>query len=413
MAAAPGHNIFAPLVSTRDWGGRFTRAEVNLDAIETNVRALRRHIADIPLVAVVKADGYGHGSVAVSRSALDGGANRLAVYTADEAVGLREAGITAPILVFGPFSAAEARAIWKYSLTPTLTTIEAAESLQKSSGDRKMGYHVKVDTGLTRAGVELGDLVPFVEALDRYPALQREGIFTHFARADEREKTSAEAQFRAFRDAVEELTREGYDFPLKHAANSGGIHDLPHTYMNMVRSGISVYGYYPSPDVGRSVPLQPALSLVSAVTRVHLVPKGTGIGYGHEFVCQSDLEVALVPIGYGDGLPRTFGKGNGRVIINGTFVPVIARISMDQITVDVSKAGPVRVGDTVTLIGEEGGAVQSADDVAEQTGTINYDILTGLMPRVPRLYTKGGSLVDASRYRPLAPETLNLPQRSP
>lgn len=384
-----------------------TRAEVNLDAVSWNVRALRKRVGDTKLLAVVKADGYGHGSVAIARCALKAGADRLGVYTVDEAVALRTAGMTAPILVFGPFSSAEAPTICKYTLTPTITSIDAASALQASSDGDRIPCHIKVDTGLTRAGVDVRYLPSFVRKLEHFPALQVEGIFTHFARADEKKKESAHSQFDAFRDAVEQLELEGHQFPIKHIANSGGIHDLPHTYMGMVRAGISVYGYYPSHEVGRTIPLRPALSLVSAVARVHRAAKGTGIGYGHEFVCKRDTDIALVPIGYGDGLPRSFGKGNGRVIINGTAVPVIARLSMDQLTADVTHAGPVSVGDTATIIGEQDGEIQTADDIAGQTGTINYDVLTGIMPRVPRLYARGNELVGVTRYLSTAPTPID------
>src|SRR5947209_1686910 len=193
MTVRPDNSPFAPLVSTLEWGGRPTRAEVNLDVIESNVRELHRHVGSALLLAVVKADGYGHGAVAVARAALEGGADRLGVYTVDEAVSLRKAGIWAPILVFGPFSTSEAATVWKYDLTPTLTSLDGARALQASSNGRSLSYHVKVDTGLTRAGIEVENLVPFVEKLDSFPALQPEGIFTHLARADESNKESAES----------------------------------------------------------------------------------------------------------------------------------------------------------------------------------------------------------------------------
>jgi alanine racemase len=406
MKAALQTRLFAPLVSTADWGGRSTRAEINLDVIAANVRELKRLVQPALLLVVAKADGYGHGSVPVARAALGAGADRIGVYTVDEAIALRLAGISAPILVFGPFSNAEARLIWDHNLTPMISSYEGALALQEHSGGRRLRYHLKIDTGLKRAGVEPENVLPFVAKLSGFPSLEGEGVFTHFARADEKAKHSTVSQFDNFRQAVQRLEEAGYSFPLKHAANSSAILDLPATYLDMVRSGISVYGYYPSGEVGRTVPLHPALSLVSSISRIHNVAKGTGVGYGHEFVCKHEATIALVPIGYGDGLPRTFGLTNGSVLVNGQPVPVVGRVSMDQITIDVSKAGKVHLGGPVTLIGEQDGTVQTADDMARQTSTINYDILTGLLPRVPRLYVRDGRLVGVRRYLPSGPTPL-------
>jgi alanine racemase len=406
MKAALQSRLFAPLVSTAEWGGRATRAEVNLDVIAANVRELRRLVQPALLLVVAKADGYGHGSVPVARAALEAGADRIGVYTVDEAVALRLAGILAPVLVFGPFTRAEAGLIWDHDLTPMISSYEGALALQEHSRGRKLRYHVKIDTGLTRAGVEPENLLPLVAKLSTFSALEREGVFTHFARADEKAKHSTLSQFENFRQAVQRLEEAGYSFPLRHAANSSAILDLPETYLDMVRTGIGVYGYYPSGEVGRTVPLRPALSLVSNISRIHKVAKGTGVGYGHEFVCEHEASIALVPIGYGDGLPRTFGLTNGSVLVNGRPAPVVGRVSMDQITVDVSKAGKVHMGDPVTLIGDQDGTVQTADDVARQTSTISYDILTGLLPRVPRLYVRDGRIVGVRRYLPSEPTPL-------
>jgi alanine racemase len=406
MEAALRTRLFAPLASTAAWGGRATRAEVNLDIIESNVRELLKLVRPAQLLVVAKADGYGHGSVPAAQAALRAGADWIGVYTVDEGVALRLAGITAPILVFGPLTQPEARLFWEHELTPTITSYEAAAALHEQSEGRTLRYHVKIDTGLTRAGIEPENVLPLAAKLSGFPSLELEGVFTHFARADEKAKKATLSQFESFRQAVQRLEEAGFSFPLKHAANSGAILDLPSTYLDMVRSGISVYGYYPSGEVGRPVPLRPAMSLVSNVSRIRRVPKGTGVGYGHEFVCEHEASIALVPIGYGDGLPRTFGLSNGRVLVNGKSVPVVGRVSMDQITVDVTKAGPVRLGDPVTIIGEQDGAVQTAEDVARQTSTISYDVLTGILPRVPRLYVRDGEVVSVRRYFPSEPTPL-------
>jgi alanine racemase len=396
-------DLFSPRVSDLGWGGRATRAEVQLDAVRENVRAMRRTTSAREMLVVVKSDGYGHGAVAVGRASLAGGATRLGVYTVDEGISLRRAGIEAPILVFGPFTGPEAADISRNDLTPTVANLEAARALQSHANGRTISYHVKLDTGLTRNGVLPDDVIDLMDSLRALPSLHAEGIFTHFARSDEADKTSTDVQFNQFMETVAALEAHGHTFAVKHVAASGAVHDLPRMHLDMIRTGISAYGYYPSREVSTTISLRPALQLVSAVSRIHVARPGTGVGYGHEFVAERPTPIALVPIGYGDGLPRTFGRGSGRVLINGHAAIVIARVSMDQVTVDVSDVGEVRVGDEVVLIGQSGDAVQTADDLAAQTGTINYDILCGIMPRVPRIYVDGDRIVAATRSFSLEP----------
>jgi alanine racemase len=364
---------------------------VNLDAIAGNVQSLCRLAAGAQLMAVVKANGYGHGALAVGKAALEAGATWLGVYTVEEGGVLRQGGIEAPILVFGPFEPGEAADIWRWNLTPTVTSLAAAEALQRMAAGRRLRFHLKLDTGLARAGVCPSEAIPLVNALRRFPALEPQGVYTHFASADEAFKEPTRDQLRIFLATASGLAEAGFNFPLKHAANSAATLDMPETHLDMVRTGIGMYGCYPSSDVRRTADLQPALRLLSAVSRVHGVPAGTGVGYGHEFRCCRDSTIALVPIGYGDGLPRSLGHGSGRVIIRGTCAPIVGRVSMDQITVDVTDVPEVYVGDPVTLIGQDRDAVQTADDVAAQAGTISYDIVTGLLPRVPRLYRRDSS----------------------
>jgi alanine racemase len=403
MQARLKHNLASSAVSRLNWGGRSTRVEIDLDTIAANVQALRARARAPEFLVVVKADGYGHGSIAVGKAALAAGATRLGVYTVDEGVALRRAGITAPILVFGPFTNAEAPLVWEFTLNPTVTNLPSAKALQNTSMGRTLNYHLKVDSGLTRNGVLPKDAVGLMNQIKELSALTPEGIFTHFARSDEADKRATWTQFSHFTDTVRRLEEGGHWFPMKHTAASGAVHDLPETHLDMVRCGISVYGYYPSDEVSHEVPLSPALTYVSAVARIHLAPAGTGVGYGHEFICTRGTPIALVPIGYGDGLPRTFGRGNGTVLINGQRAPVVARVSMDQITVDVSSVGKVELGQEVVIIGRQGDAVQTADDIGNQTGTINYDVLCGIMPRVPRLYVRDGRLVSVIRSAPQAP----------
>jgi alanine racemase len=383
---------FSSALSVADWGGRATRAEVNLDVIAANVRALRRVARSRELMAVVKGDAYGHGAAAVGQIALENGASWLGVYTVGEGVRLRSAGITAPTIVFGPFERGEAADIVRHRLTPAISSLEAGQKLQDAAAGTAVAFHVKIDTGLNRSGIEPAAALPLLESLSRFPALQAQGILTHFACADEPARPENVQQLATFLDVLRVLEGAGHRFAVRHAANTGATLSLPESHLDMVRCGIGVCGYYPSEKVARSTSLRPALSLLTKVTRLHDLPAGAGIGYGHEFVCTRPTRVALAPIGYGDGLPRTLGLGVGRVIVRDRLVPIVGRISMDQITIDVTDILNVRIGDPVTIIGASDDAEHSADDLAAEAGTISYDILCGILPRVPRLYVKDGRL---------------------
>lgn len=376
-----------------------TRAVVDLDAIAANVHALRHHAHPSELMAIVKANGYGHGAVMTARAALGAGAAWLGVYSVFEGIVLRDAGIGAPVLVLGPFTAREAQELVARGLTPNVTSLESAAALQAASAEIPIPIHVKLDTGLQRAGVAAEDAVDFVRALERFPILRVQGLFTHFAASDEADKAPTHHQMEQFRAAARSLDAAGYRIPIHHTANTGALLDLPDTHLNLVRSGIGVYGYYPSHAVTRPVSLTPALHLLSRVTRIHEVPAGTGVGYGFEYRCPRASRIALAPLGYGDGLPRSLGNSRGRVIIRGRMAPIVGRVSMDQITIDATDIPDIRVGDDVTVIGSDGGETQTAEDVAAMAGTISYDILTGLLPRIPRVYTEAGKEAGVMTYR--------------
>jgi alanine racemase len=349
-------------------------------------------------MAVVKGGAYGHGAHAVAATALANGARWLGVYTVQEGVELRHASITAPILVFGPFAPAEAAQIWDAELTPTIHSVQGAADLQRSArASNRLPFHLKVDTGLTRAGIEAKDAVSFMRSLQQFPALEAQGLYTHFTSADAPTKELSEKQLQIFFEVSRALEQAGFEFAVRHAANSAATLDLPASHLDLVRAGISLYGYYPSVHVSRDVALRPALSLVSAVTRATRVPNGTGVGYDHEFQCARASTIALVPIGYGDGLVRRLGHGRGTVLIRGMPAPICGRVSMDQVTVDVTDLPACQVGDEAVLIGRQGDAAQSADELGAQADTISYEILTALMPRVPRIYVRSGAVVGVSR----------------
>jgi alanine racemase len=255
-------------------------------------------------------------------------------------------------------------------------------------------YHVKIDTGLTRSGCRPEQATELLDGLAALPDLVPEGILTHFAASDEQDSTSVKTQLDRLLETVNILKQAGHSFALVHSANSGALLGHPETHLSLVRAGIALYGYEPSPYVQSKVSLVPALSLVSKVVRVTSVPAGTGVGYGFEHRCAAQSTIALVPIGYGDGLPRSLGNGHGRALIRGELCPIVGRVSMDQITIDVTDVSGVDVGDEAVLIGAQGAGQLDADQVGTAAGTISYDVLTGLMPRVPRVYVQDGALLD-------------------
>lgn len=366
--------------------------EVNLDAITHNIRAIRSHIGpDLDLFAVVKANAYGHGLVPVGQTALAAGADRLAVVRATEGQDLREGGITAPILIMGHSLPAEAAAVVAFDLTAAVGDLEsvAAISAQAVAQGKTAKVHMKVDTGMGRFGLLPDEVLPFLDRVSNLPGVQIEGIFTHFAMSDATDKAYTHQQFAVLTGVIEAAQAAGYDIPLRHAANSGAILDLlPDMRLTAVRSGIMVYGLYPSKEVERPIPLQPALSIKSHVGRVRTVPAGTNIGYDCTYTTAREMTIALVPVGYGDGYPR-YLSGETQVLINGQRVTNVGRVCMDQFVVDVTDIGPVALNDEVVLLGVQGDAIISAEEMAVWAKTINYHITTGLTGRMPRVYISG------------------------
>lgn len=370
---------------------RATRAVVDLDAVDWNVRHFREWSRAPHFMTVVKADAYGHGAAQIARAAVSAGADHVGVYAVNEGVALRRGGIEAPILVFGPFTAHEAVLAVRHDLMLTITSPEAAITLAESG--LKVTVHVKVDTGLARSGVLPDEVGRALSVLADAGTVRVRGLFTHFASADEQDKRLTYDQLSRFLQGAQQAGTRGLGGLCLHAANTAATLDVPESHLDMVRVGIGTYGYYPSANVHRPFILRPVLSLASSLTRVHLEPPGVGVGYGHEFVCPRPTILGLVPIGYGDGLDRRLGHGRGQVLVRGQAVPIVGRVSMDQITVDLTEVPRVQVGDSVTVIGQDGAAAQTAEDLGHAAGTISYDVLTGLLPRVPRVYTRGGAVV--------------------
>ncbi len=361
-------------------------ALIDLDAIARNVAALKARVGAAELWAVVKANAYGHGAVPTARTALAAGATRLAVARISEGAALRQADVSAPILVMGYHTPAEAEAAVAYDLIMTVNDDAFARALNDQARDagKRMRVHVKVDTGLGRFGLLPDELPSFLQRLTHYRHLQLEGLWTHFATADERDKTFAHKQFAMFRYAAF-LARDRFDIPILHAANSAAILDMPETWLDAVRPGIAIYGLYPSTEVNATVTLHPALSLISHVGRVRTLPPGASVSYGRTFIATRPTTVALLPIGYGDGVHRLLSN-RGQTLIRGQRAPIIGRVCMDNIMVDVTNIDGVQERDEAVLIGPQGDDRITAEEVAAWAQTINYEVTTSLLPRAPRMY---------------------------
>ncbi|MCD4687604.1 MAG: alanine racemase [Anaerolineae bacterium] len=370
-----------------------TYAEIDLGAIAENTQALKQYIGpDVRLIAVVKANAYGHGAVEVARTALAHGAEWLGVGRLDEGVALRDTGIDVPILVLSYTSAHEVRAALDYALTLTVAEIPVAEAVSEYARQRntRARAHVKVDTGMGRYGLLPDEVVPFFERVAALPGLEIEGIYSHFATADVTDKTYAHQQFDTFQAVLGNLAAAGHRPPVRHIANSAGTLDLPTMHLDAVRTGLALYGMYPSVEVGKTVPLKPALTLKSRVARVRTLPAGASISYGRTYITPRAMPVALVPVGYGDGYHRVLSN-RGAVLINGQRAPIVGRVCMDQFVVDISGAGHVAVDDEVVLLGAQGNDRITAEEIADWAETLNYQVTTALMARVPRVFMTGNA----------------------
>lgn len=371
-------------------GGRLRWAEIDLDALAHNVRVLKRRAGSSRLAAVVKANAYGHGAVETARAALAAGADQLAVICTDEGEQLRRAGIEAPILVLGCSPKEDAARIVEHGLVPTINSRESALALADEAASRnaRQPIHLKVDTGLSRYGLPPNELIALAESLRGIPSLHVEGLFTHFACADEAEKGYTVHQYRLFTEVADRLSW----IPVRHVSNTATMLDMPEVGLDLCRPGIGIYGCYPSPDVGRTVALRPVMSLHSRIARLTKLSPGESVSYGRTWRADRESTVALVMFGYGDGLPRALSN-RGRVLVRGRRAPIVGRVCMDMSVVDVTDIPEAAVGDEVVLVGTQGGEEIPVDEVAEACGTINYEILSGITARVSRLYLRDGRVV--------------------
>jgi alanine racemase len=353
-------------------------------------------------MAVVKANGYGHGAVEVAREALRNGAQYLGVARINEAIPLREAGLEVPILIFGYSPPDLAQLLIDYELTQTVYSLTTASALseQATRKGKKINVHLKVDSGMGRLGFLLAatndtpddtaaqNPVREIEAITRLPGLTVEGIFTHFATADSADKSYADLQLDRFMDLLNRLQKEGLEPPVRHAANSGALIDMPDSHLDMVRPGIATYGLHPSEEVNKSrVDLRPVMSVKSRVIHLKRVPPGFNISYGITFQTKKQTTIATVPVGYADGFNRLLSS-RGHMLVHGQRVPIVGRVCMDLTMLDVGDVSGVALEDEVVVFGEQGNEAITADEIASHLDTINYEIVSTVTARVPRVYLK-------------------------
>ncbi|KRE75430.1 alanine racemase [Paenibacillus sp. Soil750] len=382
---------------------RPTWVEISLDALRSNIEQFQKVLpAGMKQMAVVKADAYGHGAVEVSKEVLAAGVDYLGVAFFDEALELRNAGITAPILVLGytpPEGISRARELDVTIAVYSRDVLEALREQGRKQGhkaQKKLKIHIKLDTGMGRLGLHTeADAIPFIEEALLLPNVDVEGLFTHYASADEVDKSYTLEQYGRFERIVSYFTDKGETFPYIHAGNSAAAIDLPGLTYSMVRLGISMYGLYPSEDVDQTkIELKPVLSLKTGIVHLKTLPAGSGVSYGTIYHTKGDEQIGTLPIGYADGYSRML-SGKAEVLVRGKRVPIVGRICMDQCMINVSDVPDVSALDEVVLIGEQGEERITAEDVANQLGTINYEIICMISHRVARVYVRNGERVEA------------------
>ena len=379
------------------------KACIDLDAIQKNIHNLKQ-ITDkkSKFMAVVKADAYGHGAVQVAKTAVEAGADWLGLARLNKVAEIRQAGIKVPILVFGYIHPSQAAMINDLDLVATVYDFEMAKALSSKAIllNRPVKVHLKVDTGMGRVGMVIGrnnksladktarkQVLKEIEKIIKLPGIDFNGIYTHFAAADHKDRTYTDLQIELFASLLDDLKKKKIEFEICHAANSAGIIEFPESHFDMVRAGISIYGLYPSSEVDKSkVKLAPAMTLTSIVTSVRKVAKGFYVSYGMTHETQKATRLASVPVGYADGFSRRFSS-NSFMLVKGHRAPVVGRICMDQTMIDVGNIPNVKTGDEVVLMGSQGNETIGADELADRINTINYEIVSALTFRVKRIYS--------------------------
>ncbi len=384
------------LYTTRTW------AEIDLDAIAHNLKGIRR-ITDkcAKIICVVKADAYGHGFFEIAKTLKENGADAFAVATFDEAKQLRERGFNDIILILGYTDKLYAEDLVKYDISVAVSDYDFAKAMSDAavSQNKNARLHIKIDTGMSRLGFGFKELdIDLIEKVCTLPNIATEGIFSHFACADEADRKMTDIQFNAFKEVCDELKLRGIEFTYRHIANSAAIMEFPEYHLDMVRPGIILYGCYPSEDVDKSkLDLIPAMTVKSRITRIETKQKGTPVSYGATYKTENDTKIATVPIGYADGYFRSLSN-KAKMLVFGEKVSVVGRICMDQCMIDVSSVNNINVGDEITVFGNGGNLSLTATELAKAAGTINYELLCAVGNRIPRIYLKNGEIIDVLTY---------------
>ena len=366
---------------------RPTFAEIDLGAIRHNLRQIRNRVdKDIKILAIVKADAYGHGMKKVSQAVAREGIDYFGVASLDEARTLREAGIKKNIIVLGAILPGEAEGVLRFNVIQTVSDLAIARLLSQLAQSKKriIKVHAKIDTGMGRLGVWHKDAVNFVKKLASLKNIKVDGIFTHFPSAED-DKVFTRNQLRDFKSLIEELLRHGIDIPIKHTSNSMAVIDFKDSHMNMVRPGLIMYGLHPRSDLAKKLRLRPALRLKTKVVYVKPVSRGRSISYGRTYVTKKDTNIATIPVGYGDGYSRDLSN-RGHVLIKGRRLPIVGRVCMDMSMVDAGRSRTVKPGDDVVLIGKQGKDAVTVEEIARLSNTIPYEVVCNIGRRVPRIY---------------------------
>ncbi|GAA0064304.1 alanine racemase [Clostridium sp. CTA-1] len=377
--------------------------EVNLDNLSYNMKNIKNKVKCKEIFAVVKANGYGHGAVDIASTLLENGATRLSVACLSEAIELREGGITCPINILGITPSTLFEDIINYNIEPVVFSYDYAYQLSKAAcqKNRIVKTHIAVDTGMGRLGVD-----PTVESLEEIKKIQNlsnikiEGLCSHFSSSDEKDKSYSEYQFKRFQHFRKKLIEMNIKIPIHHMANSAAIIDLPNTYLDGVRAGIILYGYYPSMEVNKeNLHIKQVMTLKANIVYIKTIDSGKYVGYNRKFKTKRKSRVAILPLGYGDGYTR-FLSNRGKVIINGQYAPIIGNICMDQCMIDVTDIKEVKVGDEAIIIGKDyiNNLKYDAEDISSQVGMTSGEIMSIISKRVPRVYIKNRNIIKVKNY---------------
>ena len=378
-------------------------ADIDLDAIYENVKNAKALLKkDTKMMAIVKADGYGHGAVEVARQ-IDELVDAYGVAILEEGIELRKAGFTKPILILGYTPKPLYPAMIRYDIATAVFTMEMAKEISDTAVamHKNANIHIKLDTGMSRIGFAITkESKEIIEQIAKLPGIEIKGCFSHFARMDEKDKTKANEQFAKFTKMVNALEKDGVDLGIRHISNSAGIMEAPEVQMDMVRNGICLYGLYPSEEVQKErLPLKPAMELKAYVSYVKTLEPGVEIGYGGTYTTTKKTRVATIPVGYADGYSRCL-SGKGSVLIHGKKAPILGRVCMDQFMVDITDIDNVCVGYRVTLFGKDGDSCITIEEISAMAHSFNYEFVCDIGKRIPRVYYRHGKVIETKDYYP-------------